>query len=142
MTLVGKTVVVARGRKVPQGTTGVVIWEGAGFDPYAHTRNWRYSYAPPAATRVGVKDAAGTVHWTASKNVDVTDAPVTEVASAPAVPSAPAKFAKGTKVATEVGVGKIFWTGPDKRNPGKNRVGVKVSGETVWASEDDVVLAA
>jgi hypothetical protein len=142
MTLVGKTVVVARGRKVPKGTTGVVIWEGAGFDPHAHTRNWRYSYSPPAPTRVGVKDAAGTVHWTASKNCDVTEAPVVAAEAPAPVVAAPAKFSKGTEVITEVGVGKIFWTGADKRNPGKNRVGVKVYGETVWASEDEVTLAA
>jgi hypothetical protein len=51
----GRVVVVARGRKVPLGTEGVVIWKGAGH----------------YGERVGVKDAAGTVHWTAAKNVDV-----------------------------------------------------------------------
>ena len=51
----GKTVVVARGRKVAKGTTGTVIWMGEG--------KWGW--------RVGVKDAAGTAHWTALSNVDV-----------------------------------------------------------------------
>jgi hypothetical protein len=51
----GKTVEVVRGRKVPKGTTGTVIWVGSG----------RYG------ERVGVKDAAGTVHWTAASNVEV-----------------------------------------------------------------------
>lgn len=51
----GKTVVVSRGRKVAKGTTGDVFWIGDG----------RYG------VRVGIKDAAGTVHWTAASNVDV-----------------------------------------------------------------------
>jgi hypothetical protein len=52
----GATVVVARGRKVPKGTTGTVIWMGED--------NW-------GKGRLGLKDAEGTVHWTASANVDV-----------------------------------------------------------------------
>jgi hypothetical protein len=51
----GKMVVVARGRKVPKGTTGIVFWYGAG--------QW--------GDRVGVKDSRGTVHWTAAVNCDV-----------------------------------------------------------------------
>lgn len=50
----GKLVRVVKGRKVPQGTEGVVIWEGAG--------DW--------GPRVGVKDAAGKVHFTAASNVE------------------------------------------------------------------------
>jgi hypothetical protein len=57
---VGKIVVVARGRKVPKGTTGVVIWYGPGK-----------AYSGPAPMRVGVKDSTGEVHWTDAKNVDV-----------------------------------------------------------------------
>jgi hypothetical protein len=45
---------VVKGRKVPVGTEGTVIWIGAG----------RYG------TRVGIKDAEGTVHWTARGNVE------------------------------------------------------------------------
>lgn len=53
----GKEVTVVKGRKVPKGTTGTVIWIGDGH----------------YGTRVGVKDAAGTVHWTAKSNVEVTN---------------------------------------------------------------------
>ncbi len=58
----GRTVVVARGRKVPKGTTGTVVWYGAGK---------QYGYYSGASMRVGVKDAAGRVHFTDAKNVDV-----------------------------------------------------------------------
>jgi hypothetical protein len=49
----GDAVRVARGRKVPIGTTGKVFWIGEG----------------KFGTRVGVKDAAGNVYWTAYVNV-------------------------------------------------------------------------
>lgn len=49
----GTEVKVVKGRKVPKGTVGVVIWTGSGqFGP-----------------RVGIKDAEGTTHWTALSNV-------------------------------------------------------------------------
>jgi hypothetical protein len=51
----GKTVVVARGRKVPKGTTGELFWTGAG----------RFG------TRAGVRKADGSVVWTALNNLDV-----------------------------------------------------------------------
>ena len=55
----GDKAIVARGVKVPRGTTGTVIWTG-------ETKfGWR----------VGIKDAAGTVHWTAMGNVDAVAAP-------------------------------------------------------------------
>jgi hypothetical protein len=54
----GKEVKVVRGRKVPQGTEGKLFWIGADkFNRHG--------------TRVGIKDAAGTVHWTAGSNVEV-----------------------------------------------------------------------
>lgn len=53
----GAVVEVVRGRKVPKGTKGVVIWIGDG----------RFG------TRVGVKDDAETVHWTALSNVAVSE---------------------------------------------------------------------
>lgn len=49
----GGTVKVVRGRKVPLGTTGKVIWKGES----------RFGW------RVGIKDATDTVHWTALGNV-------------------------------------------------------------------------
>ena len=51
----GKTVVVVKGRKVPKGTTGEVFWIGEGDFGF----------------RAGLKDAAGTVHWTANSNLEV-----------------------------------------------------------------------
>lgn len=59
----GKTVKFVKGRKVPKGTVGEVIWFGEG-------KKYGYGYGP-APKRVGVKDAAGTVHWSAASNVAV-----------------------------------------------------------------------
>lgn len=53
----GKTVTVVKGRKVAKGTTGEIFWLGE----------------TKFGTRVGIKDAAGTVHWTAITNVEVTN---------------------------------------------------------------------
>jgi hypothetical protein len=51
----GKMVKVVRGRKVPVGTSGVCFWRGDS----------------KFGERVGLKDSAGTVHWTALSNVEV-----------------------------------------------------------------------
>jgi len=51
----GKTVRVVRGRKVPIGLEGEVIW-------YGETQ-----YSP----RVGIRDINGTVHWTSASNIEV-----------------------------------------------------------------------
>jgi hypothetical protein len=51
----GKFVIVARGRKVPKGTTGELFWTGYG----------------KFGIRAGLKDAAGTTYWTALSNLDV-----------------------------------------------------------------------
>ncbi len=51
----GMDVVVVRGRKVPKGTQGQVIWVG--------NKGW--------GPRVGVRDDKGSVHWTAESNVRV-----------------------------------------------------------------------
>ena len=53
--VVGQSVVVVKGRKVPKGTTGVITWTG--FD----------SYDKP---RIGFRDEAGEIHWTAASNVE------------------------------------------------------------------------
>jgi hypothetical protein len=67
----GKLVTVVKGRKVPKGTTGVVIWVGEGryFGPTPRYKSSAWS--AKGALRVGVKDAEGTVHWTAASNVEV-----------------------------------------------------------------------
>jgi len=67
----GKTVTFVKGRKVPKGTTGEVIWYGAGK---------KYGYYGATPMRVGVKDAAGTVHWSAASNVKVVDATASKAA--------------------------------------------------------------
>lgn len=51
----GKTVIVFKGRKVPVGTTGECFWLGSTM----------------YGERVGIRDAKGTVHWTAKDNVRV-----------------------------------------------------------------------
>lgn len=117
----GSTLTVVKGRKVAKGTTGVCIW----YDPNGA---W--------GARVGIKDAAGTVHWTAASNCRVDDA-------APVVEFIPvAGFVRGVKVETVEGPGKVFWVGPDKRNAGGTRVGVKLTanGATVWASTTECQL--
>jgi hypothetical protein len=53
----GRRVVVARGRKVPVGTTGVCFW--AGESRYGDGR------------RVGIRGDDGKEHWTDLKNVEV-----------------------------------------------------------------------
>lgn len=57
--VIGAPARVVRGRKVPQGTEGTVVWAGEGdFGP-----------------RVGLRDAAGYVHWTAAGNIQVVPGP-------------------------------------------------------------------
>jgi len=53
----GVMVKVVKGRKVAKGTIGECIWFGAG----------RFG------ERIGIKDAAGTVHWTAASNAEAMD---------------------------------------------------------------------
>lgn len=62
----GDVVTVVKGRKVAHGTTGTVIWVGAGI---------RRGYYGPAPVRFGIKDAEGTVHWTSAANVEVVEIP-------------------------------------------------------------------
>lgn len=58
----GVRVRVARGRKVPVGTEGTVVWRGADqFRPY-----WRGK-----AYRIGLRDEAGHLHYTAETNLQV-----------------------------------------------------------------------
>jgi len=55
--IVGQTVKVYRGRKVPQGTIGVVFWIA---DEADHFGTWK----------IGIKSADGTKHFLAINNVD------------------------------------------------------------------------
>ncbi len=65
----GKVAVVRRGRKVPKGTTGEVVWYGAG-------KSFGYG---PAPMRCGLKTADGTVVWVDAKHCDVVAQSVTEM---------------------------------------------------------------
>lgn len=58
----GQTVTVVKGRKVPKGTTGVIVWEGEPVTAYSKT-----------VQRIGIKDAEGNMHYTASSNVVATN---------------------------------------------------------------------
>lgn len=67
---VGKEVEVVRGRKVPKGTVGVVIWVGEGRY-YGPVPRYRGGWNTTGPARVGLKTADGTVYWTAASNVEV-----------------------------------------------------------------------
>lgn len=67
----GDAVEVFKGRKVPVGTKGTMIWRGAGR---------KHGYYDRPADRVGVKDEAGTVHWTAITNVRPVEIPAEDAA--------------------------------------------------------------
>jgi hypothetical protein len=68
----GDEVEVVKGRKVPKGTKGVVIWMGEGTSYGFRQGGWgSYRAQRAAPARLGVKDAEGTVHWTAASNVEV-----------------------------------------------------------------------
>ena len=75
----GRVVKVVRGRKVPKGTVGTVIWYGAGKD-FGPKPRYRGGWTTTPPMRVGVKDASGTVHWTAASNVEVVESADKEAA--------------------------------------------------------------
>jgi hypothetical protein len=135
----GKLAKVVKGRKVPKGTTGTVIWMGAG--------NF--------GTRLGLKDAEGTVHWTAASNCEAVVEKPEELtwveyldAERNAEREAKAKLPqKGQRVRIESGegagtVGILFWTNG-------SRCGISPSGrstrsgysDAVWASLSNVAAA-
>lgn len=61
----GERVRVVKGRKVPHGTEGVVVWLRR-YDNSKYGDPWGiYSN-----TRIGIKDDSGTVHYTALDNVE------------------------------------------------------------------------
>jgi hypothetical protein len=66
----GKTLKVVRGRKVPIGTEGICIWTGSTHFGGIITRRGQ-RLGGRSSERVGIKDAAGEVHWTAAANVEV-----------------------------------------------------------------------
>lgn len=62
----GTRVRVVRGRKVAKGTEGVIIWLGSS------------TYMGKTVGRCGIKDDKGTVHWTATANVDTIGSRLTD----------------------------------------------------------------
>ena len=61
-----KKVRVVKGRKVPIGTTGECFWMGQ-YDNSRYGDHWGIY----TTTRIGIRDEAGNVHWTALGNVEL-----------------------------------------------------------------------
>ena len=62
----GKRVKVVRGRKVPLGTVGECFWMGA-----TNYKKYLDYWGIGVVVRIGIRDDAGAVHWTALDNVEV-----------------------------------------------------------------------
>lgn len=131
----GKVVVVARGRKVPKGTEGVVFWIG----------NNGYGES------VGLLLADGSKVFTASKNCDAklgadgkaiySNALQT---ARPEAKPAPQGLRKGVAVTFKGSAGRVFWIGEAKNGSGL-RVGIEFDmggKEFVPAYAVEVVRAA
>lgn len=119
----GRTVTVTKGRKVPVGTTGVVVWEGS--DSYR------------GEARIGIKDASGHIHYTAASNAT---ANVTKPDGLTWVQfvegqraSRPVKDA-GAKILATGQVGLCFYVSDD-------RFGIAVTSRKVQGRYVDVVWA-
>lgn len=129
----GKLVKVFKGRKVPIGTVGRVIWIGEstfGKGRFAKT-----------TVRIGIKDAADVVHWTAADNVEVIELAPVDVRPVAEQPT------KGRKVKHGETIGIVFWYGRGRDGVsfrvGYNRVdGRKVSKEATWADAKEVEVMA
>ena len=133
----GDTVRVFKGRKVPKGTVGLCIWTGDG----------------DYGRRCGIKDAKGTVHWTACTNVELANANElailangdwlaleSQLRNAKVLADRKARDAapsKGKKVKTNCGrTGKVFWVADDG-----SRLGVrwgKNREDVVWCNANTV----
>lgn len=150
----GDWVVVYKGRKVPKGTEGTVIWTG--------DKGW--------GLRVGIKDDAGTVHWTAATNVKLEvadkatdetwveyDARKTEDAieaakvEREAAARRPARWDIVVVIDEPEFVGKVFWVAADGKRMGVAREGarrVRINGKLTnkpedvrWIDADDLCKA-
>ncbi len=69
----GDQVRVVRGRKVPKGTEGTVFWKGErryGVQYARHGFSHGSGFYGDIVTRVGFKDAQGTVFWTNETNLE------------------------------------------------------------------------
>ena len=134
----GDRLVVVKGRKVPKGTEGICIWTGSS--------QW--------GERCGIRDDEGTVHWTASSNVERADMNALAIMAngdwigfenkqkAAQFERRRAaldhvKLMKNVKVKTVCGhTGSIFWMAA-----AGSRVGVRIGPlrqDVVWADADQV----
>lgn len=68
----GKAVKVVKGRKVPLGTEGTVIWVGEGRY-YGPVPRYKNGWSTKPAARIGLRTADGATFFTAASNVVVTD---------------------------------------------------------------------
>lgn len=122
---VGKRARVVRGRKVPLGTEGTVIWVGPN----------RYRYYGPA--RVGLRDDAGAVHWTSESNLEflaATEPPDPNIHRGDRVQVV--REAPGAPLGAS---GEVFWVG--RSRSGRLRVGLKGPDQrVVWAPADSVTV--
>jgi hypothetical protein len=103
----GKMLRVVKGRKVPVGTVGLCVWIGdSGY-----------------GTRVGIRDAAGAVHYTAVTNVEAdASLPVPEEAAQAARPATCCKRCGDANVAwvKSARTGRFYliqWDGRSTKNP-------------------------
>lgn len=105
----GMTVEVYKGRKVPVGTVGVVIWLGQ--------KQWGW--------RVGVKDDMGEAHWTALSNVraSVVDKQAGTRKVQPA--ARPQRWDIVVILDEPEFVGKVFWMSADGERCGIAREGAR-----------------
>jgi len=142
----GQPAVVVKGRKVPVGTEGTVVWLGEG------------NYG----MRCGIKDATGEVHWTAASNVARTghDKPEDESWvewNRRTVLEAHEERQAAEEAAPTVGALVTVHSGPDKGTSGKvfwargGRLGIAREGaartrrgyaneDVVWTAGTNVIL--
>jgi hypothetical protein len=136
----GGKVKVVKGRKVPKGTVGECFWEGGG------------QYGP----RIGLKEADGTTHWTATSNCtaildDVPEGTTpdggwigymdgkykAEEAAAALLPKK-GEWVKVIRGDDDCKFGRIFWAKG-------TRIGIKMNPrdkteDPVWTNAEDVVV--
>jgi len=133
----GSRVKVVRGRKVPQGTEGVVFWMGDGSTGGP-------LWAQRSTTRLGIKTDDGVTHWVndASYCVNVNPRTVEQIdndyQSQRASSAVRAYVNSGSQIDSEAVSGKVAWAGYTKRGDGPWRALVKAQGQDHWLSADQI----
>lgn len=103
---VGREVEVVRGRKVPQGTVGTVVWYGEGRS-FGYPSRWSRP-----AYRVGILTATGERLYTDARNVEVTQPDEWLVLPEPV---SDADFRRRAERAVEFGAGYYVEGGRERR---------------------------